>query len=147
MWFMSVQFFIMRGVCPHCLLIDLCGLLMAFLILKNAPLARPEKLPQDAVGSISINKASLLKTGAFALIALGLFIGLHAGFKGAGKKLPVYVRHKTIDPNKGLMMGGLPVNVDNTARLRLIIKTTLMHSVETGQVDPVRPPALVYVQE
>lgn len=35
----------------------------------------------------------------------------------------------------------VPVKIDNTARLRLIVQTTLMHLRETRQVEPNRPPA------
>jgi len=35
----------------------------------------------------------------------------------------------------------VPVKIDNTARLRLIVQTTLMHLRETEQVEPGRPPS------
>jgi propanediol dehydratase large subunit len=35
----------------------------------------------------------------------------------------------------------VPVRIDNTARLRLIVQTTLLHLRETEQVQPGRPPA------
>jgi propanediol dehydratase large subunit len=40
----------------------------------------------------------------------------------------------------------VPVKIDNTARLRLIVQTTLMHLYETRQVDPERPPSELEVR-
>ena len=41
---------------------------------------------------------------------------------------------------KGKPVWPVPVNIDNWARLRLIVKTMLLHRRETEQVDPDRPP-------
>jgi hypothetical protein len=35
----------------------------------------------------------------------------------------------------------VPVKIDNTARLRLIVQTTLMHLRETQQIEHDRPPS------
>ena len=38
------------------------------------------------------------------------------------------------------------VKIDNTARLRLIVQTTLLHLRETQQVQPDRPPVELRIQ-
>jgi hypothetical protein len=35
----------------------------------------------------------------------------------------------------------VPVKIDNTARLRLIVQTTLLHLRETQQIERDRPPS------
>jgi hypothetical protein len=44
-------------------------------------------------------------------------------------------RHATVQPAVPV-----PVRIDNTARLRLIVQTTLLHLRETQQVEQERPP-------
>jgi hypothetical protein len=39
----------------------------------------------------------------------------------------------------------VPVRIDNTARLRLIVQTTLLHLRETMQVERGRPPSEIRV--
>ena len=41
---------------------------------------------------------------------------------------------------RGLPAAPIPVRSDNTARLRLIVQTTLLHRKETGEVERDRPP-------
>ena len=52
-----------------------------------------------------------------------------------GRNAARYARNEPVSP--------VPVNVDNTARLRLIIKTTLLHSLETRCIDAGRRPTEV----
>lgn len=113
LWFMFVQIVVLRGICPHCLLVDLCGLVIAFLIFKNAPLLREEKLPDDAAGRITINKRSTLTLAGIAVICLGLFIGLHASFKAQATYIPVADSKTEKKKGNGLMMGGLELDPRN----------------------------------
>jgi len=53
-------------------------------------------------------------------------------YRQIGRNAARYARGKPVWP--------VPVNIDNWARLRLIVKTMLLHRRETEQVDPDRPP-------
>ena len=53
-------------------------------------------------------------------------------YRQIGRNAARYARGKPVRP--------VPVNIDNWARLRLIVKTMLLHRRETEQVDPDRPP-------
>jgi len=49
-----------------------------------------------------------------------------------GRNAAKYAKEETVTP--------VPVRVDNWVRLRLIVKTMLLHRRECEQVDPKRPP-------
>ncbi len=108
-WFLFVQFAVLKGICPHCMLVDLAGLTIAGLVLFNAPLLRPEKLPDDAVGPITLHKRAAFSLGGAALVCLLLFAIVHHTTKGPAS----YVQQPYVQPNKpqddkgGLMMSGL----------------------------------------
>ena len=54
-------------------------------------------------------------------------------YRQLGRNAARYATNKPTSP--------VPVKIDNTARLRLIVQTTLMHLRETRQVDHNRPPS------
>ena len=47
---------------------------------------------------------------------------------------------------KGEPVLPVPIEIDNMARLKYIVKTTLLHLCETEQVDPNKPPQEVFVR-
>jgi propanediol dehydratase large subunit len=49
-----------------------------------------------------------------------------------GRNAAKYAKHEPVLP--------VPVEIDNLARLKYIVKTTILHLKETGQVDPDKPP-------
>ncbi|MFP3897605.1 MAG: propanediol dehydratase, partial [Anaerolineales bacterium] len=53
-------------------------------------------------------------------------------FYEIGRNAARYAKGEAVDP--------VPVKVDNWVRLRLIVKTMLLHRRECEQVDPDRPP-------
>ncbi|MBX3066394.1 MAG: propanediol/glycerol family dehydratase large subunit [Anaerolineae bacterium] len=55
-----------------------------------------------------------------------------AHYEQIGRNAAIYAKGKNPDP--------VAVKVDNTARLRLIVKTALLHRHETEHVDPNQPP-------
>jgi propanediol dehydratase large subunit len=54
-------------------------------------------------------------------------------YRQIGRNAARYARREPTVP--------VPVKIDNTARLRLIVQTTLLHLRETRQVEPDRPPS------
>ncbi|MEX2215452.1 MAG: vitamin K epoxide reductase family protein [Phycisphaeraceae bacterium] len=110
-WFLIVQLFIIKAICPLCMVANTLSLLLGVLVLLTAPLNRPEKLPPRASGPVTINKPALLKlTGVCGLI-LVLFIGGHAVTNASrGKAMVVQPTDPNAnDPNAksgGLLMGG-----------------------------------------
>ncbi len=60
-------------------------------------------------------------------------------YRQIGRNAARYAQHKPTSP--------VPVNIDNTARLRLIVQTTLLHRRETDLVEPERPPSLLRWRE
>jgi hypothetical protein len=53
-------------------------------------------------------------------------------YRQIGRNAARYASGKATSP--------VPVKIDNTARLRLIVQTTLLHMKETQQIDENRPP-------
>jgi hypothetical protein len=53
-------------------------------------------------------------------------------YEAIGRNAARYAKGETTRP--------VAVKIDNGARLRLIVKTTLLHRRETDEVDPTRPP-------
>jgi propanediol dehydratase large subunit len=60
-------------------------------------------------------------------------------YRQIGRNAARYAQHKPTTP--------VPVRIDNTARLRLIVQTTLLHRVETEMVEPDRPPSVLKEEE
>jgi hypothetical protein len=60
-------------------------------------------------------------------------------YRQLGRNAARYATNKPTTP--------VPVKIDNTARLRLIVQTTLMHLRETMQVDKARKPVELQVRE
>jgi propanediol dehydratase large subunit len=60
-----------------------------------------------------------------------------ATYRQIGRNAARYAQHKPTSP--------APVRIDNTARLRLIVQTTLLHRKETEMVEAGRGPSLVEV--
>jgi propanediol dehydratase large subunit len=56
-------------------------------------------------------------------------------YQAIGRNAACYATGRAVPP--------VPVVVDNTARLRLIVQTTVLHLIETREVCPTRPPELV----
>ncbi len=61
-----------------------------------------------------------------------------AAYRQIGRNAARYAQHKPTSP--------VPVRIDNTARLRLIVQTTLLHRRETELVEPSRPPTLLAIR-
>ena len=53
-------------------------------------------------------------------------------YRQIGRNAARYAQHRPTTP--------VPVRIDNTARLRLIVQTTLLHRRETEHIEPGRPP-------
>ncbi|MGC9520493.1 MAG: glycerol dehydratase reactivase beta/small subunit family protein [Anaerolineae bacterium] len=58
-------------------------------------------------------------------------------YRRIGRNAARYAQHLPTSP--------VPVRIDNTARLRLIVQTTLLHRRETEMVEPDRPPTELVV--
>jgi hypothetical protein len=58
-------------------------------------------------------------------------------YRQIGRNAARYAQHKPTSP--------VPVRIDNTARLRLIVQTTLLHRRETERVEPDRGPTEVEI--
>ena len=59
-----------------------------------------------------------------------------ASYEAIGRNAARYAKGERVEP--------VPVQVDNWARLRLIVQTMLLHRRECEQVDPDRPPTLLH---
>jgi uncharacterized membrane protein/protein-disulfide isomerase len=69
LWFIGLQVFVIKAFCEFCLTVHLCGLLAAFLCLKNIPLAGQPNTPMWAA---SPEKQGVPRKGLFSLILIGL---------------------------------------------------------------------------
>lgn len=111
LWFIGVQAFALQALCPHCLLVNVAGIIGALIVLKKAPLGRPERLPEPAIGQIEVPKSSVWKLVIGAVAAVVLFSGIH-GITTHSK--PAATRGQILGlpdvpdkPESGLMMKGL----------------------------------------
>ncbi len=75
-WFVVVQAFLLRAICPHCLAVDICGIVVALLVILRAPLGKPEKLPERAAGPIVIPGGYAMSFAAAALLAVAAFAAI-----------------------------------------------------------------------
>ncbi|HLV34786.1 MAG TPA: propanediol/glycerol family dehydratase large subunit, partial [Spirillospora sp.] len=57
-------------------------------------------------------------------------------YEAIGRNAARYAKNEPVTP--------VSVKIDNSARLRLIVKTTLLHRRETEQIDPNKPPAELF---
>lgn len=78
LWFIAAQIIVFKSLCPHCLLVQLASLTIAAILLLKAPLRRPEKLPEPAIGRIRVPRRALIIATTIALLVSLGFGTLHA---------------------------------------------------------------------
>ena len=119
LWFVSLQIFLIHAYCKYCTAIHICGLIIAFFVLKNLPLKKEEKLekskkkktaPPSGIPASKFMLAGVLAAMGVVVLAFGQ---MKSGTSGQtklpngpgeiGTSFPV----KTVRMAKGL----LPVNV------------------------------------
>jgi len=112
LWFMAVQFVIVKAICPHCLIVDILGVVIAAIVLMKAPLGRVERLPERAAGPITIprGKAAMLVGVAAVMVSIG------AGVQFATTDRPATApgkqagdEQKTKEQDGGLLMTPLEI--------------------------------------
>ena len=75
LWFVVLQFFIIRSICPYCMTAHICGLAAGMLILMGAPFgAEPEK-PWQREKQVYVTRGLARNYCLGALAALTVFIG------------------------------------------------------------------------
>ncbi len=73
-WFIYLQLFIIKSICPYCMIDHACGLLIAALVLYSAPLGRGEMLEDGRRSSFMLSAGQGGGIIAAAGLAMGLFI-------------------------------------------------------------------------
>ncbi|MGC9468034.1 MAG: glycerol dehydratase reactivase beta/small subunit family protein [Anaerolineae bacterium] len=82
-------------------------------------------------GTTVIHQRDLAPLENLELFSMSPNLDLEA-YRQIGRNAARYARHLPTSP--------VPVRIDNTARLRLIVQTTLLHRLETDLVDETRAP-------
>jgi propanediol dehydratase large subunit len=82
-------------------------------------------------GTAVIHRKDLAPLTNLELFSMAPSLTLES-YRAIGRNAACYAR--------GLQVAPVPVVVDNTARLRLIVQTTVLHLIETGEVDPNKRP-------
>jgi len=95
-WFIYLQVFQIKSICPYCMVDHTCGLLIAALVLYSAPLGRGEVLDSGQRSSLSITPGRGASVIAVAGLAMGLFIVAQIMFPAPTHRLMV-----TPDPSGG----------------------------------------------
>jgi propanediol dehydratase large subunit len=86
-------------------------------------------------GTAVIHRADLAPLNNLELFSQSPNLTL-ASYRQMGRNAARYARREAVRP--------VPVNVDNWVRLRLIVKTMLLHRRELEQVEPDRPPTELF---
>jgi Dehydratase large subunit/Dehydratase medium subunit len=82
-------------------------------------------------GTAVIHRADLEPLDNLELFGMAPLLTLDS-YRAIGRNAAAYAL--------GLRTSPVPVEIDNYARAKLIVKTTLMHAAETGAIDPDAPP-------
>lgn len=111
LWFIGVQLTVFQSVCPHCLLVNLAGIVGAAIVLKKAPLGRLERLPEPAIGRIEVPKRSVWSLVIASVVAIALFAGVQTAMstsKGPMNRNQILgIPEKNPQDENGLLMKGL----------------------------------------
>lgn len=111
-YFIAVQFAVMKGVCPHCLAANVLGIFLFGLILLRAPVLRREITPREATGGLHFPARQSGLLAGTAAIVLALTFGVQAISKPADRSIPSHrqamqqYQEQHRDPADGLLMGG-----------------------------------------
>ena len=79
-WFVALQLFVIRSICPWCMAEHALGLIIAVIVLTTAPIGRGEKLPDGSRSSMKLTPgrgAALIAASAAVMV---LFINTQAQF-------------------------------------------------------------------
>jgi propanediol dehydratase large subunit len=85
-------------------------------------------------GTTVIHRSDLAPLENLELFSMSPNLTLEA-YRQIGRNAARYAQHQPTTP--------VPVEIDNTARLRLIVQTTLLHRKETDAIEENRPPSEV----
>lgn len=85
-------------------------------------------------GTTVIHRSDLAPLENLELFSMSPNLTLET-YRQIGRNAARYAQHKPTSP--------VPVEIDNTARLRLIVQTTLLHRKETDAIEENRPPSEV----
>jgi propanediol dehydratase large subunit len=85
-------------------------------------------------GTTVIHRSDLAPLENLELFSMSPSLTLET-YRQIGRNAARYAQHKPTPP--------VPVEIDNTARLRLIVQTTLLHRKETDAIEVDRPPSEV----
>ena len=111
LWFIGVQVAVFHSVCPHCLLVNVAGILTALIVLTKAPLGRLERLPEPAIGRIEVPKRSVWNLIIASVAAIALFAGVQMAVNTSKEPMTrnqiLGVPEKNPDEENGLLMKGL----------------------------------------
>ncbi len=83
-------------------------------------------------GTTVIHRSDLAPLENLELFSMSPNLTLET-YQQIGRNAARYAQHKPTTP--------VPVEIDNTARLRLIVQTTLLHRKETDEIEENRPPS------
>jgi len=121
LWFIYLQAFVIKSFCPYCMIDHACGVLIAALVLYDAPIKRGESLSKDVRSSLTIGSGR-----AGALVATAATIMLL--FTLAQHAFPA----KTYD---------VTITADNGAHVSSDGKTIIIDDVPKTDGKAVSPPA------
>lgn len=88
-WFIYLQLFTIKSICPYCMIDHTCGLLIAALVLYSAPLGRGEVLEDGQRSSFMLTAGQGSSIIAAAGLAMGLFIVAQVMFPAATHRMLV----------------------------------------------------------
>ena len=73
-WFVGLQVFVVRAICPFCMTAHVCGALAGILILAKAPLRSPAAKPWELEKLVFVAPRTLRRAVIVALLALAVLI-------------------------------------------------------------------------
>jgi len=112
LWFVSLQIFVLHAYCKYCSAIHFCGLLIAFLVLKNLPLRKEEKPEKSkkkkSAPPTGVPAANFLYAGTLALVGVGVLM--------FGQTRSGLVKPEPISQSSGVIGTSFPVKTVSMAK-------------------------------
>lgn len=85
-WFIYLQIFKIKSICPYCMIDHACGLLIAMLVLYAAPLKRGEALPGDQRSTVVLGQTRSTLLIVVGIAIMGLFSLAQLAFPASTSK-------------------------------------------------------------
>ncbi len=73
-WYTYLQFFVIKSICPYCMIDHTCGMLIAALVLYSAPVKQGETLAQGQRSPLVLGQGRAISIAVSCVMIMGLFI-------------------------------------------------------------------------